>query len=264
MSKFVSKMQYEMVAIGDLVASDSNPRFELREIEELGASIAAHGIIEPLVVQKKRGGGFTILAGHRRAKAAELAGLDKVPCVIRPASDAAILHLVENTQRAALTPLETAIAVGRALSERKMKQKALAAELSKSETWVSKYKTISQAYDTIPDNALTQIETWKAQHDADKLYTAARKMLGLDKDDASKPGGEEEQDELGLEGGETPELQVIAELKTLAVQKFGVPDTSVNIVPVGKSGYKVEVLFKTEEKARVALGAYDARQGFGG
>lgn len=254
MSKFVGKMAYELIPLGDLIASDDNPRFELRDLEALNASISAHGIIEPLIVQKKRGSGYTILAGHRRAAAAELAGIEKVPCVIRPASDAAILHLVENTQRVDLTPIETAIAVGRALSERKIKQKALAAELGRSEPWVSKYKTIAQGYATIPENATSTFEAWKAEGDADKLYAKARTALGLDKNDDSTGAGEEQGD-LGLEGGEgAPELQVIAELRELVSRDMGIDGKKIEIKPVGKAGYAVTIMFKTEIDARTAFG----------
>lgn len=252
MSKFVSKMAYELIPLSALVASEDNPRFELRDLDALNASISAHGIIEPLVVQKKRGGGYTILAGHRRAAAAELAGMEKVPCVVRPASDAAIVHLVENTQRDALSPLETAIAVGRALSERKIKQKALAAELGRSEPWISKYKTIAQGYATLPEDSPAQFEPWKQETDADKLYAKARKALGLDK---GEDGEVEEQGDLGLEGGEgTPELQVIQELRELVSKHLGIDGKKIEIKPVGKAGYAVTVVFSSETSARQAFG----------
>ncbi|MFT4047955.1 MAG: ParB/RepB/Spo0J family partition protein [Solimonas sp.] len=181
MSKFHSAAELEQIRVIDLLASEANPRFELTAIEELGASIAAWGIIEPLIVQKKRGGGYTIIAGHRRAAAAQLAGLEAVPCIVRPDTDAAMLHLIENTQREALTPLETALGVGAALTGgKKMKQKALAAELSKSEGWVSKFATIARAYHKLDDDPAA-FEPWKAETDAEKLYKKARKALGLDK-----------------------------------------------------------------------------------
>ena len=257
MSKYVAKMQYEMIAVADLVDSEDNPRFELRDLDALHASISAHGIIEPLVVQKKRGGGYTILAGHRRRAAAELAGIEKVPCVIRPASDAAILHLVENTQRDALSPLETAIAVGRALSERKIKQKALAAELGRSEPWISKFKTIAQGHDLLLATNHDKATTWHQESDADKLYAKARKVLGLDKDETPEGGageGEEGQGDLDLQGGETPELQVIGELRDMVCKFIGIDSTKVEVKPAGKSGYTVTLLFKSEASARDAFG----------
>lgn len=252
MSK-VQKVGFEMLPIEQLVGSQQNPRFTLPELEELMASIEVHGIIAPVVVEKQKDGTFKVLDGHRRAEAAARLQMKQVPCAIRPAgSDQVVMALVANTQRADLTPLETAIAVGSCLSGRKTKQKQLAAELGKSETWVSKFATISKAYAKIPEDAAGVIQTWKDTTDSDKLYRMARKALGLDKD--------EQQQDIEVETGaggdgdqERGEVEVIRELEALAVVHLGYDPTMVAIKPAGNAGFQLLVLFKSEAAARKVL-----------
>ena len=86
-------------------------RFEPEALQELAASIAAHGVLQPLLVSESGAGRYVILAGERRWRAAKLAGLRQIPAVVRERVDAAQeleLALVENLQRRDLTPLEEA------------------------------------------------------------------------------------------------------------------------------------------------------------
>ena len=84
--------------------------FEPEALDELAASIREHGVIQPLTVRKMPSGFYQIIAGERRWRAARLAGLDEVPVVIIEADDkkAMELALIENLQRADLTPIEEA------------------------------------------------------------------------------------------------------------------------------------------------------------
>ena len=101
------------------VAPDpSQPRryFEESALDELAASIAQHGILQPLVVAPaKTGDGYVIIAGERRWRAASIAGLEKVPVLVRTPTDQHRLELslIENVQRRDLSPLETAAAYQR-------------------------------------------------------------------------------------------------------------------------------------------------------
>jgi len=86
-------------------------RFEEEALEELAASIREHGILQPLLVSEDGEGGYLLLAGERRWRAARLAGLEKVPAVIREKVDnrrELEMALVENLQRRDLTPMEEA------------------------------------------------------------------------------------------------------------------------------------------------------------
>lgn len=98
----------------DLVQADpGQPRrfFEEKALEELAASIKQHGIVQPIVVISK-GGKYTIVAGERRFKAAQMLGLETIPALVRKLSDQHRLEisLIENLQRRDLNPIETATA----------------------------------------------------------------------------------------------------------------------------------------------------------
>lgn len=173
-------MKLQNIAVAQLVNNPANPRTSLSEVKDLAASIRTHGIIEPLIV-RKGADGFVILAGHRRAAAAAEAELETVPCIVRPdlaAEGDAVLALVENTQRVDLTPLETAQAIKAALGN--MKQKELAAQLGRSEAYVSKFKTIIRAFERLEGQGLPTdyLGDFTSYED---LYNEARKVLGLDK-----------------------------------------------------------------------------------
>lgn len=118
------------VAIHQLLASPTNPRthFAAGELQELADSIKAHGVLEPLLVRplppgplgrqlglKPAAARYEIVAGERRYRAAKLAGLQTVPCVIRAMSDQQVqlAQLVENLQREDLSPIEEARAFHR-------------------------------------------------------------------------------------------------------------------------------------------------------
>ena len=102
---------YRMVNTDLLKPNPSQPRkqFEQDALGELAESIKENGIIQPLIVRKENGG-FEIVAGERRWRAAKMAGLDKLPVVIRTATDqdVAELTLIENIQREDLNPIEEA------------------------------------------------------------------------------------------------------------------------------------------------------------
>ena len=102
---------YQMVSTDLLKSNASQPRkhFEQSALEELAESIRENGVIQPLIVRRKNGV-FEIVAGERRWRAAKIAKLEKLPVVIRTATDqdVAELTLIENIQREDLNPIEEA------------------------------------------------------------------------------------------------------------------------------------------------------------
>lgn len=102
---------YSMVSTDLLKPNPSQPRkdFEQSALEELAESIKENGVIQPLIVRKENGG-FEIVAGERRWRAAKIAKLEKLPVIIRTATDqnVAELTLIENIQREDLNPIEEA------------------------------------------------------------------------------------------------------------------------------------------------------------
>ena len=88
-------------------------------LHELAASISVHGLIQPILVRPDGNGRFEIIAGERRWHAAQLAGLDQVPVILREVADeqALSIALIENIQREDLNPLEEAQAIQRLIDE---------------------------------------------------------------------------------------------------------------------------------------------------
>ena len=100
------------VKIGDIEPNRDQPRkeFDPAALSELADSIAQHGVLQPLLLRPMLTGGYRIVAGERRWRAARMAGLTEVPAVIRDMSDAdeMLFALIENLQREDLSPLEEA------------------------------------------------------------------------------------------------------------------------------------------------------------
>lgn len=128
------------VPVGELTPNPAQPRSQIaaEDLEGLAASIAARGVIEPIVV-RPQAGRFQIIAGERRWRAAQLAGLERVPVVVREASDedVGLLALVENLQREDLNPIEEALAFRRLADAGGMTHGAIAAEVGRSRTAVT-------------------------------------------------------------------------------------------------------------------------------
>ena len=130
----------EMVDINSIEPNKVQPRklFNEDSLIELSESIKQHGIVQPLVVTKKDGY-FKIIAGERRWRAAKLAGLKKVPVVVKDYSPQEIMEiaLIENIQREDLNPVEEATAYQRLIQEYNLKQDEVAERVSKSRTAIT-------------------------------------------------------------------------------------------------------------------------------
>ena len=108
-------------------------------IEELAASIRAQGLLEPVIVRPRTEGGYEIVAGERRWRAAQRAGLETVPALVRDLDDrqAVAVALIENIQREDLNPLEEATALKRLLAEYDMTHEEIADAVGRSRAAVS-------------------------------------------------------------------------------------------------------------------------------
>src|SRR5262245_63022792 len=100
------------IPIGDIRENPRQPRtqFDEQALEDLAASIREHGIIQPLIVSERGEGLYELVAGERRWRAAQRAGLNRVPVIVRETTPQQLLELalIENVQRADLNPLEEA------------------------------------------------------------------------------------------------------------------------------------------------------------
>ena len=120
--------------INDISPNEGQPRknFDDTSLQELAASISESGVIQPIIVQKKNGG-YRIVAGERRWRAARIAGLTVIPAIVRELSDreTMVQALLENLQREDLNPIEEAYAMHNLLKTHKLTQEQLAKKLGK-------------------------------------------------------------------------------------------------------------------------------------
>ena len=125
----------QLVALAQIIPTPLQPRTVFRDdhLEELVASIKEHGIIQPLIA-RKRGEQFELIAGERRWRAAQRAGLAEAPVIVREASDQDVLELalIENLQREDLNPIEEARAFARLAHEFHLRQEDIAHKVGKS------------------------------------------------------------------------------------------------------------------------------------
>ncbi|MBE8158425.1 MAG: ParB/RepB/Spo0J family partition protein [Betaproteobacteria bacterium] len=129
------------IPVGNLRAGKFQPRrrFDKEDIKSLADSIRKQGVIQPLVIRPAASGGYEIIAGERRWRAAQIAGLKTVPAVARAVSDreAMLFALAENIQRADLNSAEQARGIARLLEETKMTHAEAAESLGLSRAGVT-------------------------------------------------------------------------------------------------------------------------------
>ena len=126
--------------IDKIVPNPRQPRrhFDEQALRELAESIRQHGVLQPLSVQRTAGG-YVLVAGERRLRAAGMAGLTHVPCLLVRASDedSAVLALIENLQRCDLHYLEEAQAIARLIAQYGLSQEEAARRLGRSQSAVA-------------------------------------------------------------------------------------------------------------------------------
>ena len=114
------------IFISQIVANPFQPRnkFNQEKLNELAISIEQLGIIQPITIRKMRANEYQLIAGERRLRAAQIAGLEKIPAFIRVANDQEMLEmaLVENIQRENLNAIEVALSYKRLIEEIKLTQ----------------------------------------------------------------------------------------------------------------------------------------------
>jgi len=112
---------------------------EQEPLEELAASISTQGVIQPIIVRSIHQGHYEIIAGERRWRASQLAGLSEIPAIIKDINDetASAISLIENIQRENLNPVEESVAITRLINEFSMTHEGVAKALGKSRTAIT-------------------------------------------------------------------------------------------------------------------------------
>ena len=133
---FESDTRIETLPLREVEPDPGQPRktFDDETLAELSASIAEHGLLQPIAVRPKPSGGYLIVAGERRWRASRMAGLTEVPVIVKDVSDeqAMELALVENLQREDLDPVEEAAGIRELMTRCDLTQEQAARKLGKS------------------------------------------------------------------------------------------------------------------------------------
>jgi ParB family chromosome partitioning protein len=129
------------LSLDKLKPNPSQPRknFDEEELKELADSIREHGIIEPVIAEEDGEGGYIVVAGERRCRAARLAGLSRVPAILRSYSDEKRMEvaLVENIHRADLNPIEEAMAYKQLMESAGLSQDEVSARVGRNRSTVA-------------------------------------------------------------------------------------------------------------------------------
>jgi len=140
------------VEIDSIVPGPMQPRthFDETALESLAESIRSHGIVQPLLVRRK-GDGYELVAGERRWRAAKLAGIARVPVVVREVPDESLLEiaLIENIQRENLNPIEEAQAYRKLIETVGLTQEALASRVGRDRSYITNYLRLLKLTDDV-------------------------------------------------------------------------------------------------------------------
>ncbi len=242
------------VPLASITPNPHQPRSLIRDqdLVELAASIAEHGIIQPLVVTRSFDG-YQLIAGERRWRASRLAGLSHVPVVVKDVAPREMLELalVENLQRADLSPLEEAIAYRQLIEEFQMTQVQVAQRVGKSRAAVSNTLRLLHATHAVQE-ALMETKISEGH---------ARALMGLDQTEAQeaalktvlKQGLNVRQTEelvrrlLGVRREEKPARQISPQTRALETSFREALGTKVSLTR-GDEGGRVVIYFYSDEE----------------
>src|SRR5208282_962649 len=244
------------IDIEKILPNDQQPRkvFDNEALKDLSASIKEKGVLQPVIVSRVGDGTFMLIAGERRWRAAHVAGLKKIPALIKEASsqDSLEIALIENIQREDLNPIETAAALSRLSTEYNLTQEALSRRVGKDRATIANYLRILKLPDEIKSfinnnslslghaKAILAIDGMQKQVDAAReivkggLSVRATEALCKKLSGPSQPVVKKKQDKL-------PE---VADLETRLAQSLG---TKVKIHHSGKRG-KIEIEYYSLEE----------------
>ena len=172
----------QKLSLGMITANAGQPRkaFDPSTLAELADSIRENGVLQPIIVVQKSDKTFRIVAGERRFRAAKLAGLDKIPAIVRTLTELRELQLalVENVQRVDLSPLEQATSIARLTSQFNLTYGDIAKKLGKAETTINNIVRLLQ----LPEAAQTALAQNKITEGHARQVLALKDDPGLQAD----------------------------------------------------------------------------------
>ncbi len=251
-----SKSGEQMININKVEPNREQPRknFEEDALMELSDSIKQFGVLQPLIVRKKKDY-YEIIAGERRWRAAKMAGVKEIPVIIKDYTEQEIIEigLIENIQRENLNPIEEAAAYKRLLEEFNLKQDEVAERVSKSRTAVTNSMRLLKLCDKVQQmviddmistghaRALLAIEDATVQHElAVKIFDEKLSVRDVEKlvKDIKNP--------------KQPKIKKVIEndflYNDLANKMKDVMGTKVNIAAKGNGKGKIEIEYYSDDE----------------
>lgn len=239
--------------INDISPNEDQPRksFDDASLQELASSISESGVIQPIIVQK-RAGGYRIVAGERRWRAARIAGLTVIPAIVRELSDRETMEqaLIENLQREDLNPIEEAYAMQNLLKAHKLTQDQLAKKLGKPRATIANTIRLTNLDDSLQEFIRR----------GDLSEGHAKVILGLkEKDDQRKAADVILAKEMNVRQAEIYVRKLIEAKENPAVEEPAIPSD----IRVELSVKDVETRLKKQLGSRVKLKLSDRAVGKG-
>jgi ParB family chromosome partitioning protein len=149
----------ERIPVDAIRPNPRQPRTSLDEqsLVELAESIKVHGILQPVLVRPLAGTGYELIAGERRWRAAQLAGLDRIPAIVRPSEDSERLELalIENMARSDLSPVQAAQACAALVEELELTKEEVGRRVGRSRVAISNLIRLLD----LPDEVLTMLDS---------------------------------------------------------------------------------------------------------
>ena len=251
-----SKSGEKMVSINKVEPNREQPRkkFEEDALMELSDSIKQFGVLQPLIVRKKKDY-YEIIAGERRWRAAKMAGVKEIPIIIKDYTEQEIIEigLIENIQRENLNPIEEAAAYKRLLEEFNLKQDEVAERVSKSRTAVTNSMRLLKLCDKVQQMVIDDmISTGHARallaiEDASSQYELAVRIF-----DEKLSVRAVEKLVKDMKNPKQPKIKKVVEneflYNDLANKMKDVMGTKVNIATKGNGKGKIEIEYYSDDE----------------
>lgn len=177
----------EQISIDEIRSNPYQPRkhFDEEALEELAESIRENGVMQPIIIRKSTAKGYELVAGERRHKASKIAGLTKIPAIVRDLNEEFMIKyaILENLQREDLTPLEEADAYDLMMNKLSLTQEKVADALGKSRSHVANHLRLrslpKKVKDLISEKKLSmgQARTLRALADDQEIIQLAKRAV---------------------------------------------------------------------------------------
>lgn len=250
----------EQIPIDEIRSNPYQPRkhFDEEALEELAESIRENGVMQPIIIRKSSAKGYELVAGERRHKASKIAGLTKIPSIIRDLNEEFMIKyaILENLQREDLTPLEEADAYDLMMNKLSLTQEKVADALGKSRSHVANHLRLrslpKKVKDLISEKKLSmgQARTLRALADDQEIIQLAKRAVEeeltvrqLEKIVSEIKNPKKAQAEISEKNSKQEKSIFIKAYQNKLMDKFG---TDVVIKEQGKKG-KIQIEYTSKE-----------------